>query len=352
MLGYFTKLLCRNRTLKPIRTARRAPRSAHLSIENLEARELLSATALPSFITKELNALQTSIDQHLFSKSLPLVGTELNQIGKSIVGSFKQALIDGSKAALSGDMTAVQTAISNDLGSILQGITTTPGSKGDFTATLHLHDDSVLSSGKFDLNLGLAGLPFHLAAKNLAVDVTADYDINLAFGVQGGSPFLKTVADPKNTANPLGVAVDIKAQVEAGSSISATIGGLTASLTQLPITTSSGPVGGGGGVSKAAQVAALQIGGGFHVPDPTKIFPPSTFNATMEFGFTVATNGGIQLASPELTGAANINLQADLSLANDPSLPSLSSALVVNWAFKKRQPDLERPVRQHADREL
>ena len=51
--------------------------------------------------------------------------------------------------------------------------------------------------------------------------------------------YLQTKADPSNTANPLGVALDVNAQIAPGSSVSATLGGLTATLTQ-PVTSTTG----------------------------------------------------------------------------------------------------------------
>ncbi len=275
---------------------------------NTQATVQNANTQLSGFVTNELSALQASIDQQLFGKTLPLVGTALDQLGDSIVGSFKQALIDGAQAAIGGNMQALQNAITKDLGSILQGITTTSDGSGGFTAEVHLHDSSVLSSGtdKVDLNLGLPGLPFQIAANNLAVGVQAGYDIVLDFGMHGGSPFLKTKADPSNTANPLGVALSVNAQIEPGSTISATLGvaggvGLTATLTQ-----------------------------------PTA--PQSTFNATLGFGFSVDTQGGIQLATPQLSGAANVNLEASVTLGDSTTLPSLSAGLNVNWTFNSADP--------------
>jgi hypothetical protein len=309
-------------------------RLAALQVEGLEDRLVLSsASVLPGFVTNELIALQTSIDQHLLGRALPLIGTALNQLGVSAVGSFEKALIDGANAAIGGNMQAVKTAIIKDLGqgvgSILQGITTTSDGKGDFTAKLHLHDSSVLSTGQVDLNLGLPGLPFHLAAHNLAVSVQAGYDIELEFGMQGGSPFLKTVANPKDTANPLGVALDLSAQIAAGSTISASLGGLTATLTQLPVAQPS-----------VVKSVVRQPGGGSGggLPPPSTLFPPSTFEATLDFGFSASTTGGIQLATPQLTGAANINLEAALTLDNNPNDPSITAGLSVNWAFNSANP--------------
>jgi hypothetical protein len=332
MRHFLSNLFRGFRTTSTARSARRAPRRATLQLEALEGRLVLSATSpLPGFVTRELNALQTSIDQQLLGKALPLVGTALDQTGASIVGSFEKALVDGAKASIGGNMKAVKAAITKDLGlgasSILQGITTTSDGKGDFTAELHLHDSSVLTTNKVDLNLGLPGLPFHFAAHNLGVGVQASYDIVLDFGMKGGSPFLKTKADPRNTANPLGVAVDISAEIAPGSSISATLGGLTATLTQ-PTTFSTSPVN--------ADVVR-QVSGILHIP-PVLSAPQSTFDATLDFGFSVTTKGGIQLASPQLKGAANINLQASLTLGDSATLPSITAGLHVTWAFNSANP--------------
>jgi hypothetical protein len=338
MRRFLNKLLRDIRTTSTAGTARRAPRRSALQVECLESRLVLSTnptSLLPGFVTKELNALQTSINQQLFNKSLPLVGTALNQVGNSIVGTFEKALLDGAQAAISGNMQAVKTAIIQDLdqgsskilpGSILQAITATTDGKGGFTAEVHLHDSSVLNTPKVDLNLGLPGLPIQFAAHNLGVNVQAGYDIVLDFGMQGGSPFLKSKADPSNKANPLGVALNVSASVAPGSSISATLGGLTATLTQ-PTTLPVSPVN--------ALVARQSLIG---IIPPVVSAPPSTFNATLDFGFSVSTNGGIQIATPQLSGAANINLQASLSLDNNPSLPSITAGLNVNWTFNSADP--------------
>ena len=294
-----------------------------------------SAAALPSFVTNELTALQTGIDQQIFDKALPLVGTALSNLGNGtaqdpnpidrIVGSFKQALIDGAQAAVTGGPQAIQAAIVKDLGqgagSILQGITTTGVANGNFTAEVHLDQSGSLNSGNVDLNLGLPGLPIQFAAHNLAVNVQAGYDIVLEFGMQSGSPFLKSVANPSDTANPLGVAVDINAEIAPGSSISASLGGLTATLTQL--------------TQQGTADIARQPGTG---APPIPIFPQSTFSAALDFGFSVSTNGGIQFATPQLTGSADINLQAALSLADNPTLPSVTAGLTVTWSFDSANP--------------
>ena len=335
-------------TTKTARPARRAPRRANLLVECLEDRLVMSTTTvhavaavvkphtpaivknlaspLPGFVTSELTALQTSIDQQLFAKALPLVGAALNQVGGNIVGSFEKALIDGANQA-AGGVQAIEKAIITDLGkpgalgSILQAITPTSDGKGDFNLELHLHDSSVFSTGTVDLNLGLPGLPIQFATHNAAVNVGVSYDIVLDLGMQGGSPFLKSKADPTNTANPLGVALDVSAQIAPGSSISASLGGLTATVTQpsglLVANVARAPGGGGGGSVRV---------------------PPSTFIAALDFGFSASTNGGIQFVAPQLTGAANINLQAALSLADDPNLPSITAALNVTWTFNSADP--------------
>jgi hypothetical protein len=327
-----------------------------------------STTLLPGFVTKELNALQASIDQQIFGKALPLVGTALGKLGDGsaqdanpidrIVGSFKQALIDGAQAAISGGPQAVKDAILKDLGqgagSILQGITTTSDGNGGFTAEVHLQQSSQLNTGKVDLDLGLAGLPFHLAAQNLAVNVQAGYDIVLDFGLHNGSPFLQTKADPHNTANPLGVALDVNAQIAPGSSVSASLGGLTATLTQpsWPVFTTAGLVAKPSPqvVNTAGLVARQPGGGGGPVFTPP---PPSTFGAALNFGFSVDTNGGIQFATPQLSGAANINLQASLTLGDQPRfiilgqpplLPSFTAGLNVTWAFNSADPTSGGPL--------
>jgi hypothetical protein len=336
MRRFLNKLVGDFRSTKAARSARRAPRRSALQVECLESRLVLSttsATALPGFVTNELNALQASIDQQLFNKSLPLVGTALNQVGNSTVGTFKQALIDGAQAAISGGPQAVQSKIIKDLdqgsskilpGSILKGITTTTDGKGGFTTELHLHDSSVLNTPTVALDLGLPGLPIQFKA-NAAVGVQAGYDIVLDFGMQGGSPFLKSKADPSNKANPLGVALDVSASIAQGSSISATLGGLTATLTQ-----PSPQV-----IGFAARLPGGPGGGGHPIfSNP----PPSTFSAGLDFGFSVSTSGGIQLATPQLSGAANINLQAALSLADNPALPSITAGLNVNWTFNSADP--------------
>jgi hypothetical protein len=340
-----------------------------------------STTLLPGFVTNELNALQTNIDQQIFGKALPLVGTALSSLGDGsaqdanpinrIVGSFKQALIDGAQAAIGGDLQAVQDAIFKDLGqgvgSILQGITTTSDGNGGFTAEVHLSESSQLNTGTVDLDLGLAGLPFHLAAHNLAVNVQAGYDVVLDFGMHNGSPFLQTKADPSNTANPQGVALDVSAQIAPGSSISASLGGLTATLTQpggpntssvtqVVTTLSLQPTGpqltGGSNTSPTLTAARVVAGSGLQVSGlqltagPTTP-PPSTFDAALDFGFSVDANGGIQFATPQLTGAANVNLQASLTLGDPPRfailthgslLPSFTAGLNVTWAFNSADP--------------
>jgi hypothetical protein len=347
-----------------------------------------STTLLPGFVTNELNALQTRIDQQIFGKALPLVGTALSSLGDGsaqdanpinrIVGSFKQALIDGAQAAIGGDLQAVQDAIFKDLGqgvgSILQGITTTSDGNGGFTAEVHLSESGQLNTGTVDLDLGLAGLPFHLAAHNLAVNVQAGYDIVLDFGMNNGSPFLKTKADPNNTANPQGVALDVSAQIAPGSSISASLGGLTATLTQPggPNTSSvtavqvvtglslqpTGPQSTGPQLTGASNTSptltaarvvagsALQVAGLQLTTGPTTP-PPSTFDAAVDFGFSVDASGGIQFATPQLTGAANVNLQASLTLGDPPRfailthaslLPSFTAGLNVTWAFNSADP--------------
>ncbi len=319
---------------------------------NTQATVKDSTTLLPGFVTSELNSLQASIDQQIFGKALPLVGTALSKLGDGsaqdanpvdrIVASFKQALIDGAQAAIGGDLQAVQDAIVKDLGqgvgSVLQGVTTTSGNNGDFTAEVHLHESAALNSGKVDLDLGLAGLPFHFAVNNLAVDVQAGYDIVLDFGMHNGSPFLQTKADPKNTANPLGVALDVHAQLAPGSSVSATLGGLAFTLTQ-PTSTNPLPV-----LTTAARVA---FPGGLGGLGGLNNAPPSTFDGALKFGFSVDTNGGIQFATPQLSGSADINLQASLTLGDRPRfvilgqpglLPSVTAGLNVTWSFDSADP--------------
>jgi hypothetical protein len=342
-----------------------------------------STTLLPGFVTNELNALQTNIDQQIFGKALPLVGTALGKLGDGsaqdanpinrIVGSFKQALIDGAQAAIGGDLQAVQDAIFKDLGqgvgSILQGITTTSDGNGGFTAEVHLQESSQANTGQVDLDLGLAGLPFHLAAHNLAVNVQAGYDIVLDFGMHNGSPFLRTKADPSDTTNPLGVGLDVTAQIAPGSSISASLGGLTATLTQpggpntsgvtavqvvtgLSLQPTSPQLTGGSNTSPTLAAARVVAGSGLQVTGqqltagPTTP-PPSTFDAALDFGFAVDTSGGIQFATPQLSGAANVNLQASLTLGDPPRfailghaslLPSFTAGLNVTWAFNSADP--------------
>jgi hypothetical protein len=345
MRRFLNKLLRDFRTTCTARNARRAPRRAPLQVESLEARMVLSSTSvLPGFVTNELNALTTSIDQRLFHKALPLVGTALNQVGNSIVGTFEKAVIDGAQAAVKGSPQAVQAAIIKDLGkgagSILQGITTTTDGKGGFTTEVHLHDRSVLNTPKVDLNLGLPGLPIHFAAHNLAVGVQAGYDIVLDFGMHNGSPFLQTKADPSNKANPLGVALNVSANIAPGSSISATLGGLTATLTQpttLPVSPVNADIARTG--SGLQSTSGLQGSGILHLPPPGIVTaPPSTFSAGLDFGFSVSANGGIQFATPQLSGAANINLQAALTLGDNPTLPSITAGLNVNWTFNSADP--------------
>jgi hypothetical protein len=326
---------------------------------NTQATVQDSNTLLPGFVTNELNSLQASIDQKIFGKALPLIGTALSKLGDGsaqdanpidrIVSSFKQAFIDGAQAAIGGDAQAVEDAIIKDLGqgaaSILQGINATSDGNGGFTAEVHLKESATLNSGTVDLDLGLPGLPIHVSAQNLAVNVQVGFDIVLDFGIHNGSPFLQTKADASNTANPLGAAFDLHAQIAPGSSVSASLGGLTATLTQ-PVISTTPPV----LVNFASVVGPTSrfvgLGGGIVVGGLNSA-PPSTFDASLKFGFSVDANGGIQLATPQLSGAADIHLQASLTLGDRPRfvilgqpglLPSVTAGLNINWSFNSADP--------------
>jgi hypothetical protein len=272
-----------------------------------------TAAALPPFLQAQAAALQEALDQQVLSSLLPLVGNALatNAVGQ-FVSIFAQPLFTAAQAGGGGDLNALHNALVADLGShgakLLNNdnqVTVTADDHGGFTVEVTLHEDQTLNTGRVDLNLGLPGLPLQFVTQNLGVSVQLGFDLDLQFGVQDdGTLFLQTKANASNTSNPQGFDIHLTAQLESGSTISASIGGVNATVNQ------------------AANL------------------PASIFTGAISLGFASnLSTGAVQLASPLLSANATVNVNAALAFGTEVSqpetqLPSFTAGLAVNWGIK------------------
>lgn len=168
----------RHRGKKPHKRERRFWRERHLSLEALEARQMLAAdlTLLESGLATILGGVQQKISNEVLGNSMPLVGTALKTASDAAVVELVKNLIHPTTSTSIG---TIQSELSSQLGAVLQQFNVTIDTVDKVAV-----DITLAKTATFQVGFS-SGLPALGLSASGSVDVSLGFVFKTTIGVDG-----------------------------------------------------------------------------------------------------------------------------------------------------------------------